>query len=98
LIEDNGDLYAQLFRFEKLNSGKFLNNLQLNIVKIGSELWAFCPRQDTDRFSSTTNNIDAPINVIKIWNALKLEFNNTQLSQFVYLMDITSNNVYTLID
>lgn len=72
MIEDNGDLYAQLFRFEKLNSGKYLNNLQLNIVKIGSELWAFCPRQDTDRFSSTTNDIDAPINVRKNLECLEV--------------------------
>lgn len=97
-IEDNGDLYAQLQHFKGSSVNNFSNNQTVNFEEIGADIWFLAPQIGTDKFLSSTNSLEGPINLQRNGNALVLEFNTSQVAQLANLSVDTPIKVSTFID
>lgn len=97
-IEDNGDLYAQLQHFKGSSTNNSSNNQTVNFEEIGADIWTLAPRMGTDRFLSSTNSVEGPINLQRNGNALVLEFNTSHVAQLANLSVDTPIKVSTFID
>jgi hypothetical protein len=94
-VEDNGDVYMQLFHFK--GSGNYEDNQQVGIEDIGADLWSLFPGANSDRFGSVSSSQYGPINLQRNENSLVFKFNTTQLAQLSHLSAQTPVKISTAI-